>query len=92
MKITLTQSGLVSDVPCAFLNAIATNNSDDTAVIFYNSTSSDGNAASLGVPANSVANIKSLGGLVLDVGLYVDIGGCFSVEVEYEVIAASTNP
>lgn len=83
MKITLTQSGIVSNVSCVFQNALATNNSaENTAISFYGNITPSGNCSIVTANENSTSNISSLGGLDTTNGLYVDIGNCSSVEVE----------
>ena len=86
MKITLTQSGIVSNVSCVFTNAVATNDFEDiTNVNFYGNVSASDVSTIISIPANTILNITSLGGLNTTNGLYVDIGACSSVEVEYQI-------
>ena len=83
MKITLTQSGIVSNVSCVFLNAKATNDSTNTTnVCFYGNVSAEGIHSIIEIPSNLIVDIQTLGGLDTNNGLYVDIGNCSSVEVE----------
>lgn len=83
MKIILTESGVVSNISCTFIKAIATNNStNETYVLFFDGISENNTNIKIQVLPNSIFDITTLGGLVTNNGLYVNIGECNSVEIE----------
>lgn len=84
MQIILTESNVAFSAGGVFVSAQAKNETEQTTILkFCNGTSLNDDCVVVDAQPGE-STLTSLGGLPTNNGLYVDIGACSSVTVEFQ--------